>query len=314
MLHENGHGVTLWSAFPEYVDEMKKTRVNRKYLPKKRIPGEVLLTTDIADAVTGADIVVLAVPSQYFRGVCGDIKGVGVPSVPFLSVAKGIENETLMRMSEVAREELGEVAVAVMSGPNIATEIAEKLPSATTISCDDVSIAESIGEMFMNEYFRVYFHHDTLGVELGGALKNVVAIAAGIIDGFGMGANTKSALLTRGLVEISRLGVAMGAERETFFGLSGLGDLATTCFSPASRNHWFGEQIGRGGRRDEILEKTEMVVEGVRTSLSANELRLRHGVEMPIIEQVCKVIWEGKPPREAILELMTREPKRETTF
>lgn len=218
-----------------------------------------------------------------------------------------------MRMSDVAKDVLGEVKVAVLSGPNIATEIAKKSPSATTVSCADMNVAEEIRETLMAPHFRIYTHFDTIGVELGGALKNVIAIAAGIIDGFGMGTNTKSALLTRGLVEIIRLGVAMGAERDTFYGLSGLGDLATTCFNPASRNHWFGSLIGKGKTRDEILKNTDSVVEGVNTSRTARKLYLHYGIEMPIMEQVYKVVWEGKSPKEAILELMTREPKRESS-
>ena len=312
MLAEKGLDVKLWGAFPDYIDEMRSSRVNRKYLPGFEISDEVALTSDLNEALSKRDLIILAVPSQYFRGICEKIVATGAPDVSYLSVAKGIEHSTLMRMSEIAAEVLGEVKVAVLSGPNIAREIAAKMPSATTVSCLDESVAEEIRDCLMTEYFRVYTHHDTTGVELGGALKNVIAIAAGIIDGFGMGTNTKSALLTRGLVEISRVGVAMGAERETFFGLSGLGDLATTCFSPASRNHWFGTEIGRGKTREEILASTEMVVEGVNTSRSAYELHLRHQIEMPIMEQVRKVVWEDKPPKQAILELMTREPKRES--
>lgn len=312
MLAEKGLDVVLWSAFPDYLDEMKQTRMNRKYLPNHKFPENLILTSDIHEAINARRLIILAVPSQYFRNVCGKIKAGDAPNAIYLSVAKGIEDNTLMRMSEVAADVLGEVKVAVLSGPNIATEIAQTIPSATTVSCADMDVAEEIRQTLMAPHFRIYTHFDTIGVELGGALKNVVAIAAGIIDGFGMGTNTKSALLTRGLVEIIRLGVAMGAERDTFYGLSGLGDLATTCFNPASRNHWFGSLIGKGKSRDEILKSTESVVEGVNTSKSARKLYLRYGIEMPIMEQVYKVVWEGKSPREAILELMTREPKRET--
>jgi len=313
MLDENGRDITLWSVFCEYLNEMKKTRLNRKYLPEHKLPESITLTADLEEALDDMDLIILAVPSKYFRIVCEKIRNTGVPDVPYLSLSKGIEDETLMRMSEVAKEVLGDVKIAVLSGPNIATEIADKSPSATTVSCSDISVAEEIREMLMTPYFRVYTHHDTLGVELGGALKNPIAIAAGIVDGFAMGTNTKSALLTRGLVEITRLGVAMGAERETFFGLSGLGDLATTCFNPASRNHWFGTLIAKGKTRDEILRSTDSVVEGVITSKSARRLFLNRKIEMPIIEQVFNVVWQDKSPREAILELMTREPKRETT-
>ncbi len=313
LLTEKGQNVTLWSVFPDYLDEMKKTRVNRKYLPDYELPEDMALTSSLDEALAKKDLIILAVPSQYFRGVCEKIKDAGAPDVPYLSVAKGIENDTLMRMSEVAKDVLGNKNVAVLSGPNIATEIARKVPSASTVSCFDMSVADEIRGILMAPHFRVYTHNDTIGVELGGALKNLIAIAAGIVDGFGMGTNTKSALLTRGLVEISRLGVAMGAEMETFFGLSGLGDLATTCFNPASRNHWFGSLIAKGKTREEILSSTEMVVEGVNTSKSARKLYLRHKIEMPIIDQIYKVIWEGKSPKEAIVELMTREPKRETS-
>jgi glycerol-3-phosphate dehydrogenase (NAD(P)+) len=313
MLAEKGQDVVLWSAFPDYLEEMKQTRVNRKYLPNHKFPENLQLSSDIRAAIDSRRLIILAVPSQYFRSVCENIKDAGSPNTVFLSVAKGIEDNTLMRMSEVAADVLGEVKVAVLSGPNIAAEIAQKIPSATTVSCADMEIAEEVRQTLMAPHFRIYTHFDTIGVELGGALKNVIAIAAGIIDGFGMGTNTKSALLTRGLVEIIRLGVAIGAESDTFYGLSGLGDLATTCFNPASRNHWFGSLIGKGKSRDEILKSTDSVVEGVNTSKSARKLYLRYGIEMPIMEQVYKVLWEGKSPREAILELMTREPKRETS-
>ncbi len=313
LLSENGQNVSLWSVFPDYLEEMRRTRINRKFLPDHKISENIELTSDLAKALSKKDLIVLAVPSQYFRSVCEKIKEAGAPDAPYLSLAKGIENETLMRMSEVAEEVLGNRKIVVLSGPNIATEIVKKIPSATTVSCSDISIAEAVREMLMTPYFRVYTHHDTIGVEFGGALKNPIAIAAGIVDGFGMGTNTKSALLTRGLVEITRLGIAMGAERETFFGLSGLGDLATTCFNPASRNHWFGTLIGKGRTTEEILSSTEMVVEGVNTSKSAHELYLRHKIEMPIIEQVYDVVWQGKSPKKAILELMTREPKRESS-
>ena len=313
MLAEKGLDVVLWSAFPDYLDEMKQSRVNRKYLPDHKFPENLQLTSDIHAATDARRLIILAVPSQYFRSVCKIIKDAGAPNVVYLSVAKGIEDNTLMRMSEVAADVLGEVKVAVMSGPNIAVEIAQKIPSATTVSCADMDVAEEVRQALIASHFRIYTHFDTIGVELGGALKNVIAIAAGIIDGFGMGTNTKSALLTRGLVEIIRLGVSMGAERDTFYGLSGLGDLATTCFNPASRNHWFGSLIGKGKSRDEILRSTDSVVEGVNTSKTARKLYLRYGIEMPIMEQVYKVVWEGKSPREAILELMTREPKRESS-
>ena len=313
MLAEKGLDVMLWSAFPDYLNEMKQTRVNRKYLPNHKLPENLQLTSDIKDAIEARRLIILAVPSQYFRSVCQKIKNAGAPKVIYLSVAKGIEDNTLMRMSEVAIDVLGEIKVAVLSGPNIATEIARKIPSATTVSCADMDIAEEIRETLMAPHFRIYTHFDTIGVELGGALKNVIAIAAGIIDGFGMGTNTKSALLTRGLVEIIRLGVAMGAERDTFYGLSGLGDLATTCFNPASRNHSFGNLMGKGKSRDEIIKNTDSVIEGVNTSKTARKLYLRYGIEMPIMEQVYKVVWEGKSPREAVLELMTREPKRESS-
>lgn len=313
MLAEKGLDVMLWSAFSDYLEEMKQTRMNRKYLPNHKFPDNLQLTSDIHTAIDKKRLIILAVPSQYFRNICEKIKEAGAPNVIYLSVAKGIEDNTLMRMSEVAVDVLGGIKIAVLSGPNIALEIAQKIPSAATVSCADMDVAEEIRQTMMASHFRIYTHFDTIGVELGGALKNVIAIAAGIIDGFAMGTNTKSALLTRGLVEIIRLGTAMGAERDTFYGLSGLGDLATTCFNPASRNHWFGNLMGRGKSRDEILKSTDSVIEGVNTSKTARKLYLRYSIEMPIMEQVYKVVWEGKSPREAILELMTREPKRESS-
>ena len=311
LLHEKRYDVVLWGAFPDYVKELKAKRMNRKYLPGIPIPKNLKITSNLDEAIDNAEAVILAVPSQFMRSICQKIADNGFPDAIFVSGAKGIENETLMRMSEVIYEVLGDVNLAVISGPNLSLEVAKKMPSAATVSSKNIETARKVQNIFMTDHLRIYTNTDMIGVELGGALKNIIAIAAGIVDGLGMGTNTKSALLTRGLVEITRLGVAMGAKAKTFSGLSGLGDLATTCFSSLSRNHNFGYRIGKGESVDAILKSTEMVIEGVKTSKSAYDLSLKYNVEMPIITEVYKVIYESKAPLEGIKSLMKRPPKSE---
>ena len=313
LLNKNGARVKLWGVFPEYIESMKSKRENVKFLPGIKLPADISLTADLSEAAGDADILVLAVPSQYMRQVMIQIKDlkIGFADKIFVSVSKGIENKTLMRMSGVVREVLGPVKIGVLSGPTISYEVARGLPTTVVAASEDEKVAKEIQDLFMAENFRVYTNNDIVGVELGGSLKNVIAIAAGISDGLGFGVNTKSGLLVRGMVEIARLGIKMGARQETFYGISGLGDLVTTCVSSHGRNRWFGEEIGKGKKPREILKATEMVVEGAGTAESCHELCKKYDVEMPISEQIYAVIYEGKDPRIAVRELMTRERKAE---
>lgn len=306
-----GHSVTLWGAFPDYVEVVRKKRVNTKFLPGIRIPHEIEITSLLDNALEGKDFVVLAVPSQYMRAVLTRLTAHKISGKTFISVTKGVENNTLKRMSEVIRELLGKVPLAVLSGPTIAHEVAHGIPTTVVISSENNAIAKDAQTVFMTDNFRVYTSNDVIGVELGGSLKNIIAIAAGISDALGLGTNAKAALLTRGLVEMARLGGAMGAKRETFYGLSGLGDLTTTCISRYSRNHHLGEEIGKGRRLKEILKESEMVVEGIATTESAYELSKKHKIEMPITAEIYKVLYEDKEPRKAVRDLMTRSPKEE---
>jgi len=316
LLSQKKYGVTLWGAFPEYIEAMKSKRINTKFLPGIKIPDSVTMTSSLEEALKGADMTVLAVPSQYMRdvltkltksrtyksGTCGGI---------FVSVTKGIENKSLKRMSEVIKEVMGDVLLVVLSGPTIAHEVALKIPTTIVASSDDMELARTVQEVFMTDSFRVYASQDIIGTEIAGSLKNVIAIAAGISDGLKYGTNAKAALLTRGLVEMVRLGVAMGAKKETFYGLSGLGDLATTCISQYSRNRHFGEEIGKGIVLKDALKETEMVVEGVATTQSAYDLAKKYKIEMPITSEIYKVIYENKDPKMAVFDLMTRPPKSE---
>lgn len=311
LLSRNGAKVSLWGAFPEYIKELKSSRENVKFLPGVKIPEGVEITSSMDEALGKKDIVILAVPSQFMRGVVTMLKAHDTQGMTFISVTKGIEQKTLKRMSEIVDEVLGRPRLAVMSGPTIALEVANGIPSAIVASSKDAAVARQIQDIFMTERFRVYTHSDVIGVELGGSLKNIIAIAAGALDALGFGTNSKAALLTRGLVEIVRLGVAMGARRETFYGLSGLGDLTTTCISPYSRNRWLGEQIAKGKRLNDVLKETEMVVEGVATAKSAYELSKRYKVEMPITAEIYNVLYENKDPKRAVHDLMTRSPKEE---
>ncbi|MDP2943139.1 MAG: NAD(P)H-dependent glycerol-3-phosphate dehydrogenase, partial [Candidatus Omnitrophota bacterium] len=251
--------------------------------------------------------------SQYMRDVARRLKDIrtGFADKIFVSVSKGIENKTLMRMSEVVREILGPVKIGVLSGPTISYEVARGLPTTVVAASEDEDTAKEIQDLFMADNFRVYTNNDIIGVELGGSLKNVIAIAAGISDGLGFGVNTKAGLLVRGIVEVARLGIKMGARQDTFYGISGLGDLMTTCVSSHGRNRWFGEEIGKGKKPQDVLKATEMVVEGAVTAKSCYELRKKYDVEMPISEQIYAVIYEGKDPKAAVRDLMTRERKAE---
>lgn len=314
LLAKKSFDVTIWGAFPDYIDILRTSRENIKFLPGIKIPGSLKFTSLLGDALKGKELVVLAVPSQFMRSVLAKMKKLETSGKIFLSVTKGIENGTLKRMSEVVFDELGRCAIAALSGPTIALEVANGAPTTAVISSGDLELAKSVQAIFMTDRFRVYASNDITGVELGGSLKNIIAIAAGTIDALGFGTNCKAALLTRGLVEIVRLGVAMGARPETFYGLSGLGDLATTCISPYSRNRRLGEEIGKGKKLKDVLEETDMIVEGVATAKSAHDLAVKYKVEMPITNEIYKVLYENKDPKKAVSDLMARPPKSESGY
>ena len=311
LLEKKGNRVTIWGVFPDYIEKMKSKMENTKFLPGIKIPDQIALTSDIGSAVRDAEIIVLAAPSQHMREVAGRLKGMDLEGKLFVSVAKGIENRSMMRMSQVIRDVLGNVRIGVLSGPTISYEVARGLPTTVVAASGDEKTAQEIQDLFMTENFRIYTNTDLTGVELGGSLKNVIAIAAGISDGMGFGVNTKSGMLVRGIVEIARLGTAMGAKQETFYGISGLGDLVTTCVSTHGRNRWFGEEIGKGKRPEQVLKSTEMVIEGVGTAESCHELCNKYNVEMPIAEEIYAIIYRGKDPKTAVRDLMTRKKKSE---
>jgi glycerol-3-phosphate dehydrogenase (NAD(P)+) len=310
LLSKKGYEVTLWGAFPEYIKYLSRKRENKKFLPGIGIPKNIILTYMIKEATSDKDVIVLAVPSQHMREVAGRLSRSTGREI-YVSVSKGIESHSLHRMSEIIEGALGRVNLAVLSGPTISYEVARQIPTTAVAASKKENIAKKVQEIFMTDKFRIYTGTDVVGVELGGSLKNIIAIAAGISDGLGFGTNSKAALLSWGLVEITRLGVAMGAQKETFYGLSGLGDLVTTCINPHGRNRWFGEQIGKGENPKEVLEDTEMVVEGVPTAKSAFMLAEKYKVEMPITEQVYKILYKGKSPAAAVKELMLRPMKAE---
>ena len=312
LLKNKGFDVSLWCAFKEDAEAIKRDVENKKFLPGFSVPKAVQVTSEMRSACEDADIVVLAIPSRFFRDVVTKNKKILKESrAGFVSVAKGIEEKSLKRMSEIAREILGDAELAVLSGPSIAPEVARGIPTAVVVASEDEIFARRISDIFRAECFRVYTNKDVIGVELGGALKNIIAIAAGISDGLGFGSNTKAAILTRGLAEMTRLGVAMGASKESFQGLSGLGDMITTCVSSEGRNHRFGIEVGKGNRPEALLSKSVMEIEGAWTSRAAMELGRKHDVELPITRQVCAVLFEKKSPLLAVSELMSREPKAE---
>lgn len=309
-LHRLGHEVSWWGAFPEYLKVLDRRRENLKFLPGVRIPQTLRIVPALSDALASASLVVLASPSQHVRSVINRLRHLVSPGTAFLSVAKGIERGTLKRMSQVIIEELGQVPLAVLSGPNIASEITRGHPASSVVASKDLRLARWIQHTFMSDRLRIYTSTDVTGVELGGALKNPIAIAAGVSDGLGFGANAKAALITRGVVEMARLGVAMGARVETFQGLSGLGDLVTTCLS--GRNRWLGEQLGRRRSLKAVLASTPMVIEGVETASASVALGRRYHVELPIIEQVHAILFRRRSPRSALQALMRRVGKSES--
>ncbi len=308
-LCRKGFEVSLWEAFPDYAEILIKQRKNPKFLPGIDLPAEIHITSKIDEAISDAHLVVYAVPSHVMREVAE--KSHVPEGVIKLSVSKGIENGTLKRMSEIIAEETTNANIVVLSGPSHAEEVAKEIPTTVVVSGKDMDVAKHVQSVFMSENFRVYTNSDIIGVELGGALKNIIAIAAGISDGLGFGDNTKSALLTRGLAEIRRLGVKMGANPHTFSGLSGVGDLITTCTSKHSRNRFVGEQIAKGKTLSQILDSMSMVSEGVKTTQSAYSLSKKYSVAMPITTEIHKVLFNDKDPRKAVMDLMTRDAKSE---
>jgi glycerol-3-phosphate dehydrogenase (NAD(P)+) len=314
LLCEKGIPARIWGYDHEQLAEIARNRRNDKFLPGHALPKELAFEPDDARIMAGADLIVSAVPCQYMRRVWNRLKDHVPAEVPIVSVAKGIENETLLRPTQIIAEVLkltDDNDLAVLSGPTIADELARKLPATACAAARRKELARRVQRTFTMPWFRVYTNTDLVGVELAGAMKNIIAIAAGIIDGARAGDNAKAALVTRGLAEISRLGIAMGAVPQTFSGLTGLGDLVTTCISPTGRNRSFGERVGRGQTAEQAQKATASVVEGVATCKSVVALAERYGVEMPITQAVYEVLFEHKPVQAAIADLMQRRLKAE---
>jgi glycerol-3-phosphate dehydrogenase (NAD(P)+) len=313
LLDANGHHVTLWTYDPREFESLTHHREIPDRLPGVHLAPSVAVTVSLKDALQAADLIVLAVPAQYLRSVLRHAGRIPHVVSGVVNLAKGIETGSLKRMSEVIIEEAGVSlqSVCTLSGPSHAEEVAIDMPTTVVVAGEDQDQIRHVQEVFSSSTFRVYTSADLVGVELGGAVKNVIAIAAGITDGLGLGDNTKGALITRGLAEMTRLGVAMGAKAETFAGLSGLGDLVATCTSRHSRNRYVGEQIGRGRKLHEILLSMSMIAEGIDTTRSTHDLAKRRGVDLPITSEIYRVLFENKPPQEAIGHLMGRSLKAE---
>lgn len=312
MLADRGVSVRMWGQSNENIVALKVTRENKRHLPGLRIPERVSFSTDPAAVFAGAELVVSAVPCQYLRGVWTRIGHACPRGVPVASVSKGIENDTLLRPTQIIQDVVTNAPVVALSGPSIAHELAHCLPATVVAASEDIELAKLVQQTFSCQWFRVYTNTDLLGVELAGATKNVIAIAAGIVDGLNAGDNAKAALLTRGLVEITRLGVAMGARPETFAGLAGMGDLVTTCISPVGRNRSAGELIGKGKSVHEVIASTPSVIEGIPTTKSVYQLARRYNVQMPITEAIHGVLFEGREVIATLGELMSRSLKGET--
>jgi len=312
MLAENGHEVTLWSYLKEESDNLKKYRENKPFLPGVKIPESIEFTSELSACLSGRDLCVTATPSHAIRLTARSMAPYIKDGQIIVNISKGIEEGTYLTLSKVIKEEIPNCEIVVMSGPSHAEEVSRKIPTTNVVAAENEKTAMLVQDVFMNPNFRVYTNPDVLGVELGASLKNVIALCAGITDGMGLGDNTKAALMTRGLVEMSRLGVKMGASPETFNGLSGVGDLIVTCTSMHSRNRRAGILIGQGKSAEEAQAEVKMVVEGVRTCRAAKELSDKVGVEMPIVNEAYKVLFEGMPAAEAVKNLMGREKKHES--
>ncbi len=315
VLQMNGHDVTLWEYKRLYARTLRKTRENKLYLPNVKIPKEINVTHDLQEACEHKHMIVVAIPTQYIRGVIKDVKNLNYRNTTFVSVSKGIEKDSLLTVSQLLKDEIKNLTddhIGVLSGPSHAEEVSKRIPTAVVSASKNENTAKEIQAAFMTSYLRVYSSTDIIGVELGGALKNVIAVGAGIIDGAGYGDNTKAAIMTRGIKEISRLGVEMGSQLETFMGLSGMGDLIVTCMSRHSRNRFFGEQVGKGKKLKDVLKSMNMVAEGVVTSRAVYDLSKDLGVETPICTATYKILYEDLDPTKMTYELMTRDMKPET--
>jgi glycerol-3-phosphate dehydrogenase (NAD(P)+) len=314
LLEGNGLRVSLWTYREDQAEAIREKRENTPFLPGIAIPEDIEILTDIERAVAEKDLIVAAVPSQYLRPVAEHVANFDFGNAIIVNVAKGIENGSLMTMSEVLLDVLRRVKrdnICTLSGPSHAEEVSRKIPTAVVAASTSSQTAKTAQSVFGTTYFRVYVNDDLRGVELGGSLKNVIAVGAGISDGAGFGDNTKAAIMTRGIFEITRLGVAMGAEPRTFGGLSGVGDLIVTCMSKYSRNRYVGEQVGKGRKLSDVLNEMVMVAEGVQTTKSARDLARKYGIEMPITNEVHSALFEGKDPYKATQDLMTRDAKGE---
>lgn len=311
LLAKNGHNVKMWSILKEEVDMINNSREQKDKLPGVIIPDSVQCTNDLAQALENTELVVFVIPSQTIRSNARQIAKIVKEQRVYACFSKGIEDGTGKRMSEIIKEEIPNSIPVAMSGPCHAEELAKNIPSAYVAACEDIEYAEYCQDIFMGQSFRVYTNPDIVGVELGGAIKNIIALCAGISDGLGFGDNTKAALMTRGLTEITRLGVALGAKRDTFAGLAGVGDLIVTCTSMHSRNRRAGILIGQGKTLQETLDEVKMVVEGVITTKATYELAKGLGITMPITTEAYNILFEGKNPREAVTSLMTRAKKHE---
>jgi len=311
LLAKNGHQVKMWSCFNEEVEMLNKTREHLHKLPGVVVPNGVQCTGDVEEALRGAEAVVMVIPSQTIRKNAKDISKYIKPGTIVVSCSKGLEDTTGLRLSEVLKEEIPEASIVALSGPSHAEEVGKDIPTAIVAASEVKAAAEYVQDMFMSPKFRVYTNPDITGVELGGALKNVIAMCAGISDGLGFGDNTKAALMTRGITEISRLGESMGANIQTFSGLAGIGDLIVTCTSMHSRNRRAGILIGQGKTVKEAIDEVKMVVEGVTTTKAAYELAAKKDVEMPITTQAFEVLFNGKNAKQAVVDLMMRDKKFE---
>ena len=311
LLKNNGHEVTVWSIVEDEIAMLNREREHKDKLPGVMLPESIIFTTDLELSVKGKELLVLAVPSPYTRSTSHLLKDLVSEGQIIVNVAKGIEEGTFMTLSQIIEDEVPQSNVAVLSGPSHAEEVGRGIPTTIVVGAHTQKTAETVQNIFMNEVFRVYISPDILGIELGAALKNVVALAAGIADGLGYGDNTKAALITRGIAEIARLGVAMGGKYETFAGLSGIGDLIVTCASIHSRNRKAGFLIGQGKTMDEAMKEVKMVVEGVYSAKAAMGLAKKYNIDMPIIEQVNEVLFNKKPADAAVKDLMIRDKKLE---
>lgn len=311
LLSNNGSRVTAWSVIEEEIQMLKEGREQKDKLPGVILPADMEFTTDLASAVEGKDMLVLAVPSPYTRSTAAKMAPYVKSGQKIINVAKGIEESTLMTLSEIIEEEIPQAETAVLSGPSHAEEVGKGIPTTIVVGAKNRQTAEFLQNLFMSPVFRVYISSDVMGIEIGAALKNVVALAAGMADGLGYGDNTKAALITRGIAEIARLGISMGGRIETFYGLTGIGDLIVTCASMHSRNRRAGILIGKGASMEEAMKEVKMVVEGVYSAKAGYALSQKYGVSMPIVEQVNRILFEGMPASDAVKELMLRDKKVE---